>query len=102
MSVASYPPEPPSPVESKVLDDVRAILAEVIGQDYLADLSIDFATSFYGDLEIESIELVALAEELETRYGDRIDFPAWIATMEVDEIIAMTVGELVTFIARSL
>ena len=39
---------------------------------------------------------------LQARYGDHIDFPAWIATMEVDDIIAMKVGQLVEHILESL
>jgi acyl carrier protein len=78
-----------------VLDDVRRIIAEVIGEDYVSASEIEPDTSFYADLEIESIEFVALGEALQERYGDRLDFAAWIATLEVDEIIGMTVGQLV-------
>ena len=88
--------------EESILDDVRTIIANVIGEDYVAEIEIDRDTLFYADLEIESIEFVALGEYLQDRYGDRIDFPAWIATMEVDDIIAMSVGALVDHIVTSL
>ena len=78
-----------------VLDDVRQIISDVIGEDYVSPSDIERDTSFYADLEIESIEFVALGEALQQRYGDRLDFAAWIATLEVDEIIGMTVGQLV-------
>ena len=68
------------------------MIIEVIGEDYVTDADIDLDTSFYADLEIESIEFVALGEALQTEYGDRVDFAAWIATLEVDDIIGMTVG----------
>ena len=48
------------------------------------------------------IEFIALGEVLQARYGERIDFPAWIATMDVDEIIGMCVGQLVDHIVESL
>ena len=38
----------------------------------------------------------------DSRASDHIDFPAWIATMEVDDIIAMRVGQLVEHIVASL
>jgi acyl carrier protein len=85
-----------------VLDAVRTILADVIGEDYVSELEIGPDTTFYGDLEIESIEFVALAEQLQARYGSRVDFAAWMATMEMDEIIAMTVGRLVDYIVTAL
>jgi acyl carrier protein len=85
-----------------VLADVRTMIAEVIGEEYVTVDEIDADTSFYADLEIESIEFVALGEALQARYGDHIDFPAWIATMEVDDIIAMRVGQLVDHIVGSL
>ena len=87
--------------EGHVLDDVRRMLVEVIGEDYISETEIELETTFYRDLEIESIEFVALGEALQERYGDRIDFAAWIATMEVDDIILMTVGGLVDHIVSS-
>jgi acyl carrier protein len=77
------------------------MLVDVIGPDYLIDLSIGLDTSFDEDLELESLEFVALAEQLLQHYGGQVDFVAWLATMELDEIIALTVGDLVTFIVAS-
>ncbi|HEV2361850.1 MAG TPA: phosphopantetheine-binding protein [Acidimicrobiales bacterium] len=90
----------PTDAQERVLVDLREIIAEVIGDEYVAEIEIGMTTSFYEDLEIESIELVALAEELQAKYGDSIDFAGWIAGMEVDEIIAMSVGRLVDYIVE--
>ena len=81
-----------------VFKQVRTIIGQVMGEDFISEIEIDADTSFNLDLEVESIEFVALAEELQKLYGEGIDFAAWLATMEVDEIIALTVGELVEFI----
>jgi acyl carrier protein len=91
----------PGPNEIEVLGAVRAILIDVIGPDYAIDLSIEMDTSFDADLGLESIEFVALAERLQEQYGRDVDFIAWLATKELDEIIALTVGELVSFLAIS-
>jgi acyl carrier protein len=80
---------------------VSDILIDVIGPEYLLDLEIGIATRFDEDLEIESLEFVALAERLLHHYGGQVDFVAWLATMELDEIIALTVGDLVKFIVTS-
>ena len=83
-----------------VLDVVRTILADVIGEDYVSMIEIGPETSFQSDLEIESIELVAMGEQLQERYA-HVDFAAWLSSMEVDEIIAMTVGDLVDHITTT-
>ena len=84
-----------------VLETVGDILVDVIGPEYLLDLEIGLQTRFDQDLEIESLEFVALAERLLHHYGGQVDFVAWLATMELDEIIALTVGDLVKFIVVS-
>ena len=82
-----------------VLDEVRAVLIEVIGEDYLSEVPITMDTAFEADLELESIEFVALAERLQERYTD-INFVNWVADMQVDELMTLRIGQLVEFIAK--
>ena len=91
-----------APTPAAVLAEVTTLIAEVVGEEYLLAVEIDADTSFNEDLELESIEFVALAERLTETYGERVDFVAWLAEKELDELIAMTVGELVTFVHESL
>jgi acyl carrier protein len=86
---------------ASVLEEVRGLLIEVIGEEYLLDVEVAPETSFHDELEIESIEFVALAEKLLERYGDQVDFVGWLAEKELDEILAMTVGDLVDYIVAS-
>ncbi len=86
----------------QTLAEVRAMLTEIIGAEYALNLDIGMDTSFDTDLELESIEFVRLATMLTERYGDRVDFVAFLAAKEFDEIIGMTVGELVTYIVSRL
>lgn len=102
MSAGLNTAEPDPQLVQQILADVRASLIEVIGEDYLLDIPIDMHTSFDADLQLESVEFVALAERLAERYGDRVDFVGWFASMEVDELIFLRVGQLVEFIARCL
>jgi acyl carrier protein len=81
-----------------VLTEVTEMITEVIGVDELVGLEIGLETSFQEDLEVESIEFVALSERLMARYGNDVDFVGWMAGMELDEIIALTVGDLVAFV----
>ena len=84
-----------------VLQTVSTMIEEVLGEDMLLD-AITMDTLFSEDLELESIEFVALSERLEERYGDRVDFVAWLSEMELPEIIGLSVGQLVDHIASCL
>lgn len=86
---------------AEVVDTIGRLLVEVVGEDYLLDVEITPTTSFADDIELESIDLVALTEQLELTYGRDVDFPGWIADMELDDVIALTVGDLAEFILRA-
>ena len=89
-----------APLDEAVATIAR-LLEEVVGADYLIDVEIGPDTSFAEDVELESIDLVALTEQLEITYGRDVDFAGWIADMELDDIIALTVGDLAAFVVRS-
>jgi acyl carrier protein len=84
----------------EVLGNVAGAIREVIGEDWAEDVPIKMTTSFSRDLELESIEFVALAERLRATYGPGVDFAGWLATMELKDILELDVGRLVEFIAR--
>jgi acyl carrier protein len=86
----------------EVLSEVARLVREVIGEDWAEDVPITMATSIARDLELESIEFVALAEQLKERFGRSVDFAGWLAGMELNQIIELKVGELVEFIVRCL
>ncbi|ABD10312.1 hypothetical protein ThrDRAFT_01742 [Frankia casuarinae] len=88
--------------EARILGEVTELLREVIGEEYVVDMEITMATSFNQDLELESIEFVALADRLRGRYGEAVDFVGLLADMDVDQVINMRVGEVVHFIVDSL
>jgi acyl carrier protein len=85
--------------KAEVLREVSGMIREVIGEAWAKEAPITMATSFSQDLQVESIELVALSEKLTQRYGATVDFPGWLAGMELDAIIGLTVGQVVDFIA---
>ena len=83
----------------QLLAEVAGLIREVIGEDWVLETPIGMATSFSADLELESIEIVALSEKVQDRYGEALDFAGWLSGMELDDIIGLTVGQLVEFIA---
>ncbi len=85
---------------TEILAEVAHMVREVIGEAWVEDVPIGMGTSFAHDLELESIEFVALAEKLKGRYGGAVDFAGWLSGMELKQIIELKVGELVEFIVR--
>ena len=83
----------------EILRTVSRLIVEIAGDELLLVGPITETTSFNADLELESIEFVALAEKLQQHYGASVDFVGWISKKELDQIIQLTVGELVEFIA---
>jgi acyl carrier protein len=86
----------------QVLTSFANLLREIIGESWVNDLDINRETSFSTDLELESIEFVALAEKLQQQYGAKVDFANWLADKELDQIIGLTVGDVVDFIVAAL
>jgi acyl carrier protein len=88
--------------QASVHADIAGMLRTLLDEYGLEDVEIGMDTSFTRDLELESIDLVTLAGLLEARYGRRVNFAEFIADMELDEIIALTVGRLVTHVVECL
>ena len=82
----------------EILSTVERLIVEIAGDEILITGPLTPATRFNADLELESIEFVALAEKLQAHYGAAVDFVGWISKKELDAIIALTVGDLIEFI----
>lgn len=98
---ASAPPATRPDTEA-IVGTISRLVHEVIGEDVDVDLDITADSSFSEDIELESIEFVALGERLQLTYGERIDLVGWFGELDLDEIIDLTVGELAEFIAACL
>jgi acyl carrier protein len=85
-----------------IVSTIARLVHDVIGEDVEFDLDITADSSFSEDIELESIEFVALGEQLQLTYGDKIDLVGWFGELDLDEIIDLTVGELAEFIAACL
>ncbi|MCU1692663.1 MAG: acyl carrier protein [Frankiales bacterium] len=92
----------PTPPEQEVLAEVAGMLAAVLDEIGLDDVEVAMDTRFTDDLQLESIDLVALAGALQERWGDRVNFAEFLAGMELDAIIALSVGDLVRHVVDRL
>lgn len=87
---------------SDTLQAIGDIIRDVVGEEWIREVPITRDTAFNKDLELESLEFVALAERLQQEYGARVDFVGWLSSQDLDQIVEMKVGDLVDFIDRSL
>ncbi|WP_406211433.1 acyl carrier protein [Kitasatospora sp. NBC_01560] len=78
------------------------MLAALLDEYGLDEAEVTMATRFTADLELESIDLVTLAGQLQARWGDRINFAEFVSGMDLDEIIELTVGRLVAYVVERL
>jgi acyl carrier protein len=85
-----------------VLDQLVRLIESVVGADVLLGVEITRDTTFSDDIGLESIEFVALADRLRQHYGERVDLVGFLAEMDIDEIMAMSVGRLVDHIEASV
>ena len=85
--------------EETVLAVVRKFILLVMDED---DIEVELHTSFQDDLELESIEMIALGDELQSYYGDRLDFAHWLSQLSLHDLMALTVADLVAWIKQSL
>ncbi|GLZ40428.1 phosphopantetheine-binding protein [Actinokineospora sp. NBRC 105648] len=83
--------------DTGVLDTVAVLIERVLDRDGAA-AEITRETSFQDDLEFESIDIVVLGTQLADRYGAAINFPRYLSTLEIDDIIGLRVGDLVDYV----
>lgn len=108
---AAGPASPPGPPgEAGLLDEIARMLGRIPGMPALTpglpapgcEEPFGMDTMLGDDLELESIDLVTLAGHLEERYGERVNLAEFLAGLDIDSIIALTVGDLVRHVRDSL
>ncbi|WP_371501767.1 acyl carrier protein [Kitasatospora sp. NBC_00374] len=90
------------PTDQEVLAEITGMLAAVLDEYGLDEAEVTMEARFTEDLGLESIDLVTLAGRLQDRWGERINFAEFLAGMELDEIIGLTVGRLVGHVVDRL
>jgi acyl carrier protein len=85
---------------SEVLETVVGMIVGLLGEYAEEGLSIGRDTTFHDDLELESVDLVTLADLLMERYGPQVNLAEYFAEKDLDEVIAMTVGEVTDYVEQ--
>ncbi|MEU4245564.1 acyl carrier protein [Actinoplanes sp. NPDC026619] len=90
------------PVDTpSVTAEVTRALQAVLG-DFGADAPITPESTFRDDLGMESIDVVALAGRLQARYGAGVNLAQFVASLDVDSVRELRVGQLVDHIVLSM
>jgi acyl carrier protein len=85
---------------SRILVEIVALLREVTGEDEAWLAGIRPESRLDGDLLLESVELAAFGERLRQRYGDRVDLAAFVAGLDIDQLIELTVADVAAYVAN--
>jgi acyl carrier protein len=83
-------------IESTILAMVR----EVIGEEMADLLDLTATSTFAGDLEMDSIQVVAIAQKVQERYGGQFDLMDWLTHQSMRKLLKLNTAELATVIAE--
>jgi hypothetical protein len=81
------------------LADVIEMLRTVTGEDEQWAARVTAASRLEGDLRLDSLEIAALGDLLHQACGGRADLPGFLAGLDIDRLIALTVGDLLAYLA---
>lgn len=81
-------------------DEIAALLRQSVGEDRTWPEDFGPGTRLDGDLLLEDADLAAFGEALRSRYGDRVDLAGFVAELEIDRIIALTVADVADYISQ--
>jgi acyl carrier protein len=84
-----------------VLEVIRSIVAELLGDYGLDDIEVTPDTTFHEDLGLESIDLVTVGARLAERYGEQVNLAEFLAEKELDDVIGLRIGVLVDFVVAA-
>ena len=85
----------------ELLAVVQRLILEVMDEEE-GEVEVSLESHFQRDLELESIELIALGDLLVERYGDRLDFAGWLTQLSLDDLAELKVGDLVSWLSERL
>jgi acyl carrier protein len=83
-------------------EDMAAALAAATGDDSLLSVGITAATRLEGDLFLDSLDLAALAALLRDRYGTAVDLTGYLAGLDIDQLIGLTVADVAAYVTGCL
>jgi acyl carrier protein len=90
------------PLYESVRATVETAIRDVVGEWYYEECQVGLDSTFAEDIQLESMEVMEIAERLIEHYEGKVDFVAWFADLELDDLIELTVGRIIDFIVTSI
>ena len=88
--------------QEQIYEKMKEWLTEVIGERFIEEYDVTMDSTLSGDLEMESIEIVELSEKIMAHYGDKIKVSTWLAELNLESLVMLTVGDVVNFIDKCI
>lgn len=85
-----------------IYEGVKGFLTEVIGEEFIEEYDLGEASTLTGDLEMESIEIVELAEKVKSAFGQAAEMSEWMARLSLEQLIKLTIGDIVEFVDNAI
>jgi acyl carrier protein len=85
----------------RIVNVLTGMLRDVTGEDERWAAAVTPASRLEADLGLESVDLAGLGERLRQAYGDQADLAAYLAELEIGQLIALTVGDLAAYVCAS-
>jgi acyl carrier protein len=85
-----------------VLAELTILIREVLDGYHPNAMPVTRETSFQRDLAFESIDIVVLSSRLTEIYGAAVNFPGYLRSLSIDQIIDLRVGDVVDHVTESL
>lgn len=87
--------------QENVNDVVMKLLSDVIGAEFFAEYEVSSDSTLTGDLEMESMEIVELAEKIKVYYQNKVDMSEWMAKLSLEKLVALKVGDVTEFVENA-
>ena len=87
-----------SPPSAGALAELAALLARATGEGAGWAAAIRPESLVEGDLGLDSLELADLSELLCSRYGPAADLLPWLAGLDLEQIIGLTVADVSAYL----
>jgi len=84
----------------QIFETVKTFVQEIIGEEFMDIYDVTPESTFTGDLEMESIEIVEFSEKVKKHFGSKVDFTNWMSNLELEQIIRLSLNDVVNYIEK--
>lgn len=83
-------------------EKIAELLRQSVGEDRVWPDDFGPATRLDGDLLLEDADMAAFGTALRQRYGERVDFAGFVADLDIDQIIALSVAGVADYVTARI